>query len=930
MRKNTQHTKALLKLALCLVLMLVCLPTVAFAEEGATINVNTLTTDLEITSTGYTMNGNELVPHTGSYTLEGSTSHRVIIRSGAHQITAANLTIVRDDGYTGSAVEMESGTALDLVLAEGSANILTGGYEGSGIRVVKGASLTISGNGMLTAGYKSDRNIAFGAAIGGGYNSDFGTITINGGTIIAEGAYPATIGSGNIWHTGNFPESMTGTIVLNGGTIIADRIGNRERSGAILRGSGAKICCDTIVADITGLNVPIFSKDGNSATTYGNVTLADDFTVPTGGLTVTEGFVLTVPEGKTLTVGQGVVIKCRGAIVNNGTIAGGGTVDNRLAQSNLAGNGTVEATVLPICNHSYGDNWEPSAQDVHTKPCEYDCGMALTETHTAVNGSCITCGKELSWFYSETEKTLYICKNLNSNEVQEYNGNSDIKRNAKNVVIAEGVTSVPDDAIGDFYNIKSIYISETVGTFGESWIHSPETIVVYGPSTLKNTFVNMVHSLVYVSYNVENNKAKVTEVEVDAWGIDSNAVLDTVLYGKEVYFADGTLANFPNTPHTHRGSAWTDNGDGNCSGTCGVCNKSVTAQHAWDDAEQIDENKTEHLVSCSRCGEEKVEAHSYTYTTTENKVVSECICGYKVTTTTVEDVNASNVALSNKADLEKAKADLEKILADESGACTDTVKGEIEEELQRIEAALTAIKNAESVEVGLGELPATVEPDDDEAIAEIVAAKKAYDELGEHEKSMITEAAKKKMEKLLLDMVAYDIVDGEGDLWTEGGDGTLTFTANGSFNKFVGIEVDGKTVDPKHYDVKSGSTIITLKASYLETLSVGEHTITVIYPDGETDGKFYVKASSGGFNLPIVPTDPPIRPIAPIVPTDPSDSTTDTTAPSDSVESDSAETETPGTGDDTNFMLYGAMIMVSLVAMVALLFTFKKRKQENV
>ena len=234
------------------------------------------------------------------------------------------------------------------------------------------------------------------------------------------------------------------------------------------------------------------------------------------------------------------------------------------------------------------------------------------------------------------------------------------------------------------------------------------------------------------------------------------------------------------------------------------------------------------------------------------------------------------------------------------------------------------------MEVGLGELPATVEPDDDEAIAEIVAAKKAYDELGEHEKSMITEAAKKKMEKLLLDMVAYDIVDGEGDLWTEGGDGTLTFTANGSFNKFVGIEVDGKTVDPKHYDVKSGSTIITLKASYLETLSVGEHTITVIYPDGETDGKFYVKASSGGFNLPIVPTDPPIRPIAPIVPTDPSDSTTDTTAPSDSVESDSAETETPGTGDDTNFMLYGAMIMVSLVAMVALLFTFKKRKQENV
>ena len=96
----------------------------------------------------------------------------------------------------------------------------------------------------------------------------------------------------------------------------------------------------------------------------------------------------------------------------------------------------------------------------------------------------------------------------------------------------------------------------------------------------------------------------------------------------------------------------------------------------------------------------------------------------------------------------------------------------------------------------------------------------------------------------------YKITKGDGSstLKTSGND--LSFTANGAFAKFTGIEVDGKAVDAANYTAKAGSTIITLKGSYLKTLSTGKHTITVIYTDGEAEGTFYVTLTADGTTPP--------------------------------------------------------------------------------
>ena len=212
----------------------------------------------------------------------------------------------------------------------------------------------------------------------------------------------------------------------------------------------------------------------------------------------------------------------------------------------------------------------------------------------------------------------------------------------------------------------------------------------------------------------------------------------------------------------------------------------------------------------------------------------------------VENVTPENATPENKSDLEGAKADLEKALEDNGGNYTEDEKKAIEDEIKRIDDALEVIGNVEAVEESISKLPAvdTVKPDDEEAIKAITDAQTAYNALSDYENSLVDEVAKANLDKLVAALVAYDIVEGDGSSWTEDSDHNITFVVNGLFSKFVGIKVDGKDVDKANYEVKAGSTIITLKASYLDTLAVGEHTISVVYTDGSTDGTFNVHAKA--------------------------------------------------------------------------------------
>lgn len=66
------------------------------------------------------------------------------------------------------------------------------------------------------------------------------------------------------------------------------------------------------------------------------------------------------------------------------------------------------------------------------------------------------------------------------------------------------------------------------------------------------------------------------------------------------------------------------------------------------------------------------------------------------------------------------------------------------------------------------------------------------------------------------------------------------FRSDANIKDFVEVRVDGKIVDKANYTVTEGSTIITFKADFLKTLSVGNHTISIVSTTGEADTVFTV------------------------------------------------------------------------------------------
>ena len=95
---------------------------------------------------------------------------------------------------------------------------------------------------------------------------------------------------------------------------------------------------------------------------------------------------------------------------------------------------------------------------------------------------------------------------------------------------------------------------------------------------------------------------------------------------------------------------------------------------------------------------------------------------------------------------------------------------------------------------------------------------------------------------------AYTVTAGADGKWYQKSGKTLSFTANGEFSKFVGVSVDGKRLADSAYTAKSGSTVVTLKNSYLNTLKQGKHTLTVHFEDGKVETAFQVLAAKDGTN----------------------------------------------------------------------------------
>ncbi len=142
--------------------------------------------------------------------------------------------------------------------------------------------------------------------------------------------------------------------------------------------------------------------------------------------------------------------------------------------------------------------------------------------------------------------------------------------------------------------------------------------------------------------------------------------------------------------------------------------------------------------------------------------------------------------------------------------------------------------------------------------------------------------------KSIAKLIAYEIIDGTDGAkctWTKESKNDLLFTSNAEFSKFVEVKIDGKVIDTNNYYAKAGSTEITLKNSYLETLSDGKHTLTIVSTDGYAETAFEIKEAE--------------KPVTPV---------------------------SPQTGDNSNLILWISLLIVSLGGLVTLSVPSKKRK----
>lgn len=73
---------------------------------------------------------------------------------------------------------------------------------------------------------------------------------------------------------------------------------------------------------------------------------------------------------------------------------------------------------------------------------------------------------------------------------------------------------------------------------------------------------------------------------------------------------------------------------------------------------------------------------------------------------------------------------------------------------------------------------------------------------------------------------------------------TITFTSNAAFKHFSHVTINGVTLDSSCYVVSEGSTIVTLRAEYLATLSEGAYEIGIHSQNGAATASFVIKAAT--------------------------------------------------------------------------------------
>ena len=162
--------------------------------------------------------------------------------------------------------------------------------------------------------------------------------------------------------------------------------------------------------------------------------------------------------------------------------------------------------------------------------------------------------------------------------------------------------------------------------------------------------------------------------------------------------------------------------------------------------------------------------------------------------------------------------------------------------------------------------------------------------------------------KVVVEKIVYEVIDGAEQTYTITEDTEARFRINADYSLFnKKVYVDNILVDDANYTSESGSTIIIFNKAYVDTLSVGEHTLRVAFSDGgEATTTFTIakKAEENNNN---------------------NNNENNNNTPSQTENEDKKDNSSnPKTGD--NIMLYVAIASMSIIGLGATIIVAKKKK----
>ena len=153
-------------------------------------------------------------------------------------------------------------------------------------------------------------------------------------------------------------------------------------------------------------------------------------------------------------------------------------------------------------------------------------------------------------------------------------------------------------------------------------------------------------------------------------------------------------------------------------------------------------------------------------------------------------------------------------------------------------------------------------------------------------------------------ILAPTIIEGAGQAITVDTAKDLSFRSNAPIKYFQKVLVDDKEVDAENYALTEGSTIVTLKTSFVKTLGVGEHKLSVVSTTGTAETTFTIAEAAK--------------------PAPGQTTTTTTTTTTTSKPKKKAGKETLPESGDSAYVMAGAVFAAGMAALL-LAWTMKRR-----